>query len=221
MIVYCATNTVNGKRYVGVCARGSLAKRQNEHKWRSAAGKFAFANAIRKHGWDAFEWQILERCDSRDALATAEQKWIQHFDCMVHRNGYNQNAGGLGNVRHEVSAEARQKMSHALRGREKSAYTRALLSAARKGKPMPCARKGTKHRPESIERMRAAKVGKRYSMSEQGKLGHKKRAQKIAKIKDEDVPSIRARRDAGEKLWSIATTYQCSDVCVSKALRRT
>ena len=55
-IVYLAVNVKNGKPYVGMTSN-SLATRMSQHKRASVTN--AFYRAIRKHGWDSFEWSVL------------------------------------------------------------------------------------------------------------------------------------------------------------------
>lgn len=65
-VVYMATNTINGKRYVGVTNKG-LAGRKAAHLSKASRrerGCPRFYDAIRKHGSDAFEWQVLSAWDT-------------------------------------------------------------------------------------------------------------------------------------------------------------
>ena len=59
-IYYCykATNIVNGKVYIGFA--GSPKQRWSQHKRDAEQCKgFALADAIRKHGWTAFEFEVI------------------------------------------------------------------------------------------------------------------------------------------------------------------
>ena len=64
MKVYLATNTKNGKRYVGLTT-GPIATRWYMHCWLAASdADYALHRAIRKHGADAF---TVEEIDARAA----------------------------------------------------------------------------------------------------------------------------------------------------------
>lgn len=96
-LVYKATNTVNGKAYIGV-TRQNLLTRKREHKSRAIAGaKSVFGAAIRKYGWDAFVWEILEDNVSIDAIGEREQFLIKKHNTFCETgHGYNRTAGGGG-----------------------------------------------------------------------------------------------------------------------------
>lgn len=60
-VVYCAKNKINGKCYIGETV-SKFYIRQSAHKGNALKPKekrdfeSAFYNAIRKYGWDNFEW---------------------------------------------------------------------------------------------------------------------------------------------------------------------
>ena len=61
MIVYKATNKINGKIYVGRTIH-KLDQRIKEHKLASKNGKSYFYNAIKKYNISNFSWSILSIC---------------------------------------------------------------------------------------------------------------------------------------------------------------
>lgn len=63
---------------------------------------------MRKYGVDAFEFCVVEECESEEASYDAEARWIQRLNCLAPR-GYNLTAGGTGVT--SPSAESRRKMS--------------------------------------------------------------------------------------------------------------
>ncbi len=67
IIIYCYTNKINGKKYVG--QTNSEKRRLNEHKSNAFNEKSVnynsiFHKAIRKYGWESFEYEKLEEIDS-------------------------------------------------------------------------------------------------------------------------------------------------------------
>lgn len=96
-IIYCATNKVNGKKYIGQTMH-TLDKRKSEHK-RSAEGKnrvpTKFLSAIVKYGWENFKWEVIEEGDwDRTRLSGREMYYIGKHDTF--RKGYNMTVGGEG-----------------------------------------------------------------------------------------------------------------------------
>lgn len=199
MEVYCATNRVNGKVYIGITRR-PLRLRVSQHKSRASTGRGSgyFHIAIRKYGFGAFEWSVLESCASIEDLQAAEIKWVKAYRSTERGMGYNRTDGGSGVSGYQFSDEAKQKISAKMRGRLVSTETRQKLSSSNKGKqPSEMAisawrakgwdkvnrdrirayRLGTKHSQEAIEKMRSAQLlrvkesySRKVSMSEIGKI---------------------------------------------------
>lgn len=111
-MVYVARNKINGKRYIGATDRG-IGYRASRHKWNANHGqKSKFYTAIRKYGFDAFEFLPLRACtDFFDALEH-EAMFIANL-----RPEYNLTAGGGGVKGLKFSAESRAKMSAAKMGK--------------------------------------------------------------------------------------------------------
>jgi group I intron endonuclease len=117
MLIYRATNIVNGKSYIGKTEK-SLDIRRDQHllavKHKS---KFAFHRAIAKYGADAFEWHICETCKSPDELNDREREYIQLYESFG-ENGYNMTAGGEGQTGWIPSNITRAIWSEQRRGKE-------------------------------------------------------------------------------------------------------
>jgi group I intron endonuclease len=120
-IYYCykATNKHNGKVYIGFAADPHT--RWRDHKYIAEKGKgYIFHAAIRKHGWDAFEFEVI--CggkDKRIMLEHVEPALIDQYQSLVSQNGYNISRGG--------------ERMHFVKGDEKA---RGLaISRAKKGRP--------------------------------------------------------------------------------------
>lgn len=128
-IIYVAENTVNGKRYVGQTRR-TFELRKKQHKRDIERLDLKLYRAIRKHGWDNFNWAIIvEGIENIDSLNRLEQYWIKELDTF--KNGYNSTTGGEGYI---LSDEAKMKMSESRKGRHFSEETRRKLSDSQRGK---------------------------------------------------------------------------------------
>lgn len=88
--VYCLTNTVNGKKYIGLTTR-TVSARIKEHE----NAESYIGNAIRKHGRDNFTLQVLDKANDLGELKEKEIYWINEYD--TYNSGYNQTIGGDGN----------------------------------------------------------------------------------------------------------------------------
>ena len=147
MIIYKATNKVNGKVYIGQ-TRHSLSWRKQKHFRSAKAGDDThFHQAIRKYGEDAFEFSIICRAYSKEELNRLETYYINRYDSI--RTGYNMIDGGDNNVmdiesvalHHKevmMSKEVRNKISETMKAkiRRGELFTedhRRKLSAAAKG----------------------------------------------------------------------------------------
>ena len=96
MIVYLATNTVNGMQYVGLTRRTVLERRVFEHRSssRRGAGKEnTLAHAMRTYGEDVFSFRVIQRVQGLKALSAAERYWIREYNTNW-PNGYNVKKGG-------------------------------------------------------------------------------------------------------------------------------
>ncbi len=151
--LYQYTHRTDGKRYIGVT--NNPARRRNEHtKGRDCAR--IFSAAIKKYGFEAFDYKILAIFDDVSAAAYHEQATIQTFGTLV-PNGYNLTAGAPCTVYGgPFSADARAKISAALIGKIVSDETRVRLSVARKGQHNFI---GHTHNAETRAKISAAKMG--------------------------------------------------------------
>jgi group I intron endonuclease len=136
--IYCITNIVNGKRYVGQ-TRETLWNRWRGHRnaalgasEQSYKARTAIGRAMRKYGVDRFTISVLEICTSADELDAREAHWIVQLGTL-RPHGYNLTAGGNTSRR---TPEVAAAISAANKGRIKTPEWRAKLSAAHKGKKL-------------------------------------------------------------------------------------
>ena len=139
--IYCITNIVNGKRYIGKTVR--LKKRWTNHKSSLKYGvhhNTYFERSWNKYGEENFDYRVLLYC-SPDMLSYYEPRAIHAYNTLDERYGYNfRDPDGEGSFRHSESSK--KKISEALTGRKASQETKDRMSKARKGE---------KHGPMSEE----------------------------------------------------------------------
>jgi len=137
-----ARNKVNGKCYIG-----QTIHRMQDRKWahqacakRGAQGPFH--TAMRKYGFDAFEWKVLFHDVDKEDLWPVEQKLIQLKKTLV-PNGYNL-IDRLQKSGYKLSEEHKEKISNALTGHSVSQDTREKIRKRHKGKPSSVSKEGLK-----------------------------------------------------------------------------
>ncbi len=106
--IYKATNKVNGKIYIGFDS--NWPKRKQDHKREHKNNKFIFHRAIKKYGWDCFEWEVIcQSLDGKYLLNKIEPHFIEYYDS--YHNGYNMTKGGEGHLGCITSEETKRKQS--------------------------------------------------------------------------------------------------------------
>jgi len=111
-VIYKATNRENKDAYIGQIVK-DLIKRAGEHKTKSNRKNTKFYYAIRKYGWDAFEWEVLYFDIPKEQLSNMERWCIANYDTF--HNGYNSTEGGEDNPMN--NPETRKKVSETLKGK--------------------------------------------------------------------------------------------------------
>jgi group I intron endonuclease len=147
-IYYCyrATNKDNGRVYIGFATDPQA--RWREHKRDAEKGRgYVFHDAIRKHGWDAFSFEIL--CcgkNKRDMLEYVEPALIEQYHSSVDQDGYNilrrpmlTPCGITTKVRKRLR-KINKGSKNPFYGKKHSEATKRIMSELKKGKPSP--RKG-------------------------------------------------------------------------------
>lgn len=129
--IYCWTNKVNGKIYIGQSRRLNSRKskflRFNEYRY---GGDF-INNARKKYNDISYwEYEVLEYCSS-DELNDKEKYYISFYNSTDKRIGYNLRDGG--DVGFYVSDETRQKLSVSHKGIKLSDETKRKMSISRSG----------------------------------------------------------------------------------------
>jgi group I intron endonuclease len=205
VFIYVITNTYNSNCYVGKSCQP--ARRWSQHKVdarnpNKGLYNYPLYRALRKHGVEAFEFAVVEECESEAASYDAEARWIERL-----KPAYNQCAGGVGTTR--PNAEVRARMSAAKAGKKQSPEAVAARAASNTGK---------KRSAEQRERIAAGQRGKKRSTPAWNKgLKTGKPAWNRATVDDAALVSMRV---AGWKLKDIASAVGLSIPSVHKRLAR-
>lgn len=110
MIIYKATNKLNGKMYIGQTIR-TLEVRMAEHARHS---KSPFDKAIQKYGLENFEVEVIDTADTIEELNQKEIYWIKYYN-TYEGDGYNSCLGGENTTGFHHREESKAKMSEAKR----------------------------------------------------------------------------------------------------------
>ena len=102
--IYCYTNKVNGKQYIGQTTNLENRKRQHiqdtihQHKGHEVAYQQPIHCAMRKYGVDNFDIEVLEIINTEDweKVNTLESEYIKKYNTLA-PNGYNLKAQGCAN----------------------------------------------------------------------------------------------------------------------------
>lgn len=196
MEVYCITNLVNNKKYIGITSTTTDA-RYRRHLNKAKNGSMnAIHCAIRKYGEKSFKVETLRNCDSWDNLCDTEVKLISEYNTFV-PNGYNMTYGGEGvlGVKRIKSEEERANHSQKMKGHAVSEETRRKIGDAHRGKKPPKEQlealikfnTGRKDSQEAIERKRIAATGRLHTQEAKNKMSEMAKKRTHNNLLDMDV----------------------------------
>lgn len=130
--IYRFLNITNGKSYIG--RSNDLKHRYYEHinLLRKGIEPCTKLNrAWQKYGEDSFVYEVLCYCEE-DMLNTLEKQYIQKYDSF--KNRYNCTKGGDGILGYRHTAEAKEKIGRAARGKAYTDEEKKKMSERQKGR---------------------------------------------------------------------------------------
>jgi len=180
MLIYKATNKIDGKIYVGQTMRNLKARlKQYVSLVGQKSKRNKFVNALRKYGFDNFTFEIIDTGENIDELNKKEIMWIEFYQSISPNLGYNVDIGGHNALK---SIFCKNKIKSALKGRHLSEQHRKKISISMSGKKHPfyghqgggviCKKCGVIHnftmagkhlKPEAVEKVAAAHRGKKHT----------------------------------------------------------
>lgn len=170
--IYKITNTVNGKSYIGQTRNDAVKTRIRDHLTGNSKGNRILKNAVKKHGREAFTFEILHDGIIPEFLDTLEIETIQKFNTLA-PNGYNLDSGGN-------------------RNKTRSEETKRRLSKANKGKPGPW--KGKTFSEEHRRNLSASHMGKIFSETSRRRMSESRKG----KPRSEETKRKLSEINAGE-----------------------
>lgn len=124
--VYCHTNIINDKKYIGITSK-SMKQRvgKNGNGYKKCP---IFSKAISKYGWSNFRTDILFENLTKEQACQLEIEMIKKYDTTNILHGYNFSTGGGGANGVVDSIETRIKKSKSHKGIIKDEEWRKKLS---------------------------------------------------------------------------------------------
>lgn len=112
-IVYKITNKTNNRIYIG-CTTQGLIDRKSEHYSRcfNAKRKSKLCDAMRKYGFDNFDFEIIKECSTTEEMFLSEIYYIGFYNSK--ESGYNLTIGGEGCIGYKHTEETKKILSKLL-----------------------------------------------------------------------------------------------------------
>lgn len=152
--VYCHTNKINGKKYIGITSQ------KPEYRWKNGEGyrnNIYFYRAIKKDGWHNFTHEILYANLKKEDAEKLEIRLIEEYQTRFNQKGYNIESGG--NVKKDIPLETRKRISEKKKGFKHSDETKKKISQSKKGKESPL--RGKKMSKEAIRINSISHIGQK------------------------------------------------------------
>ncbi|MBR0090231.1 MAG: GIY-YIG nuclease family protein [Lachnospiraceae bacterium] len=111
--VYCHTNKINGKKYVGMTRMKPTSRWANGKGYRNQP---VFFEAINTVGWHNFTHEVLYTDLSKDEAEKLEVELIKEFNSASEEHGYNVDFGGMSGAK--FGEEHRRNLSKSCMGRK-------------------------------------------------------------------------------------------------------
>lgn len=176
MLVYKATNRINGKVYVGATTNTLEARFRQHLKSSRRSSASYFQKAIRLYGIQSFDIRVIDVAGNTVALSQKENYWIKRLRTLA-PHGYNLASGGDELWKHSPESNEKNRLAHL--GKKATPMTLAKMSAAHRGrkhsdetkeKMLTDGRRGRKPTAEAIEKNRQAHLGRKTSIETKRKI---------------------------------------------------
>lgn len=199
--VYCHTNRINKKSYVGQSCYGITARWKDHCKDAEKDNGFYFANAIKKYGPEAFDHILIEQCSIQQDADEVEDFCIEYLNSMA-PNGYNLKGDGAAG---KVCAESRRRGGEKIKKRfEDPEFKRKHREATIAGSNKPEAiaknsEQGKKRFEDPEERRKNSERTKKQFEDPDARLRHSE-AQSIASKEQWSDPRTRRKASESQKI---------------------
>ena len=87
--IYKVVCETNDKIYIGQSVNFKARKSEHIRNALKCKSYTAFSSALRKHGEDKFKWELIHSCADKNELNYWERYYINKYDSLCGKNGYN------------------------------------------------------------------------------------------------------------------------------------
>lgn len=140
--IYKITNP-SEKIYIGESK--DIDSRIYYYKINSCVKQRKLFNSLKKYGWDAHKFEIIEECEVSE-LYCRERYWQDHYE-VIGKNGLNLKLTNCGDVKVEMSQETKDRISLKNKGSNNGMYGKVLTKAKKE------ARRDYKHSEDSLNKI--------------------------------------------------------------------
>lgn len=154
-LVYCHTNLINNKKYIGITKMHPPTKRWGKDG-SHYKGSSHFYSAIQKYGWNNFSHEILLDNLTKEKAFDKEKELIAKYNTMNQNFGYNLLPGGQGPDKETV-----KKMQEAHKDKKLSEEHKKKISESL-GQGINNVNYGRKQTDEAKKNNSLAKTGKNH-----------------------------------------------------------
>jgi group I intron endonuclease len=99
--IYKVVNTINGKVYIGYTNNFNRRKAAHKHNALKNKENVLFYKAIRKYGFENFQWEIIYQSLDKNHCINVMEKFFIEQHCSLSPKGYNITPGGEGGILYE------------------------------------------------------------------------------------------------------------------------
>jgi hypothetical protein len=196
-IIYCATSP-SKKKYYGYTSAGLDGRKCGHKKDVTAGVKNVFYDAIRKYGWESFEWIIIEEYNTsskeelKEILCEREAYWISKNKTYLREYGYNMTLGGEGILGYKYTDKQKENLSIRMSGKNNPMYGKKhTIESIEKNRNSNI---GKKHTEETKKKMSEVRKGKNHTQESKQKIGDKHRNKIVSKETREKLSKYRTGR---------------------------
>jgi group I intron endonuclease len=169
MITYIATNTINGKFYIGSTI--NFERRKDEHI--KSKDNYPFQNSLRKNS-SLFEWEVYEDTYDKPILEqTLLDMWWGKSQCYNINQFASRPPDSTGRL---VKDETRKKISEKMKGRTISENTKLIISQSNKTRQL--SRETLKKKSDAVSGERNPFYGKRHNTETLQKFSEQRKGKK-------------------------------------------
>jgi group I intron endonuclease len=182
-IIYCYTNKITGKKYVGQTINPNQRKSTHKSKALKEQSDYYFHRSIRKHGWNSFDYEVLE--ENVSDLNERENYYINTLN-TIWPNGYNQcTANSLDRTAIEKMRETKKRQFESMTEEDRRKSVDAMVKA----------NTGRKHSEETK---------KKRSLSVKKYLAENPRPKRIwtQEMKDKQSRLLKEKYEQGVGRWA-------------------